>query len=158
MPTASAKNGKSSKAAGQQLTKEELIAKAQKPNADAMKLHPFYRGKIEVSPKCCVRDFDDFAIWYSPGVAAPCKDIAAHPETVYEHTNKANMVAVVSDGTRVLGLGEMMDYPSVVRGGSFITSYSMILICASLSGLKSSVTRRPSPPHTRQGGSFESGL
>ncbi len=125
MPTASAKNGKSSKAAGQQLTKEELIAKAQKPNADAMKLHPFYRGKIEVSPKCCVRDFDDFAIWYSPGVAAPCKDIAKNPETVYEHTNKANMVAVVSDGTRVLGLGDIGALASipVMEGKGLLFKY-----------------------------------
>ncbi|MDD5655992.1 MAG: NADP-dependent malic enzyme [Elusimicrobia bacterium] len=89
------------------LTKEELIAKAQKPSEDAMRLHPFYQGKVEVSPKCCVRDFDDFAIWYSPGVAAPCKDIQKNPEKVFEHTNKANMVAVVSDGTRVLGLGDI---------------------------------------------------
>jgi len=125
MPTASAKNGKSSEATGRQLTKEELIAKAQKPNADAMKLHPFYRGKIEVSPKCCVRDFDDFAIWYSPGVAAPCKDIAKNPETVYEHTNKANMVAVVSDGTRVLGLGDIGALASipVMEGKGLLFKY-----------------------------------
>ena len=107
MPTAPAKKGKTAKAATRKLTKEELIAKAQKPNADAMRLHPFYQGKVEVSPKCCVRDFDDFAIWYSPGVAAPCRDIQKNPEKVFEHTNKANMVAVVSDGTRVLGLGDI---------------------------------------------------
>jgi len=107
MPTTPARRGKSAKTEARKPTKEELIAKAAKPSEDAMKLHPFYRGKIEVSPKCCVRDFDDFAIWYSPGVAAPCKDIAKNPEKVYEHTNKANMVAVVSDGTRVLGLGDI---------------------------------------------------
>jgi malate dehydrogenase (oxaloacetate-decarboxylating) len=89
------------------MTKEELIAKAKKPGEDAMKLHPFYRGKIEVTPKCCVRDFNDFAIWYTPGVAQPCKDIHQHPEKVLEHTNKWNTVAVVSDGTRVLGLGDI---------------------------------------------------
>ena len=44
------------------LTKEELLAKAYKPAQDAMKMHPFYQGKIEVSPKCCVRDFNDFAL------------------------------------------------------------------------------------------------
>jgi malate dehydrogenase (oxaloacetate-decarboxylating) len=86
---------------------EELLAKAQKPSADAMQLHPFYRGKVEVVPKCCVRSMDDFAIWYTPGVAAPCKDIAKNPEKVFEHTNKANFVAVISDGTRVLGLGDI---------------------------------------------------
>ena len=86
---------------------DELLKKAQKPSADAMKLHPFYRGKIETTLKCTVRDFQDFAIWYTPGVAAPCKDIEANPERVYEHTNKWNTVIVVSDGTRVLGLGDI---------------------------------------------------
>jgi len=89
------------------VSKEELLRKANKPAEDAMQLHPFYKGKVEVSPKCCIRDINDFAIWYTPGVAAVCKDIQAHPEKVYEHTNKGNMVAVVSDGTRVLGLGDI---------------------------------------------------
>ena len=89
------------------LTKEELIAKAQKPSDDAMKLHPFYKGKVEVVPKCCIRDINDFAIWYTPGVAAPCKAIHANVEEVLQHTAKSNMVAVVSDGTRVLGLGNI---------------------------------------------------
>lgn len=86
---------------------EELLAKATKPAADAMKLHPFYRGKIETTLKCTVHSFEDFAIWYTPGVAAPCKAIAADPELVYEYTNKWNTVIVVSDGTRVLGLGDI---------------------------------------------------
>jgi malate dehydrogenase (oxaloacetate-decarboxylating) len=86
---------------------EELLAKAKKPSEDAMVLHPFYRGKIEVVLKCCVRSFDDFAIWYTPGVATPCRAIEKDPELVYEYTNKWNTVAVVSDGTRVLGLGDI---------------------------------------------------
>ncbi len=86
---------------------DELLAKAKKPSADAMALHPFYRGKVETALKCCVRDFNDFAIWYTPGVAAPCRAIAENPELVYEHTNKWNTVAVISDGTRVLGLGDI---------------------------------------------------
>ncbi|MEW6239541.1 MAG: NAD(P)-dependent malic enzyme [Chloroflexota bacterium] len=86
---------------------DELLAKATKPAADAMKLHPFYRGKIETTLKCTVHSFNDFAIWYTPGVAAPCKAIQADPELVYEYTNKWNTVAVVSDGTRVLGLGDI---------------------------------------------------
>jgi malate dehydrogenase (oxaloacetate-decarboxylating) len=89
------------------LTKEQLIAKAEKPAKDAMELHPFYKGKIEVVPKCCIRNIDDFAIWYTPGVAAPCKDIHQNPEAVFKHTAKSNLVAVVSDGTRVLGLGNI---------------------------------------------------
>ena len=83
------------------------MAKAQKPSADAMRLHPFYRGKIETTLKCTVHSFNDFAVWYTPGVAAPCKAIQANPELVYEYTNKWNTVAVVSDGTRVLGLGDI---------------------------------------------------
>ena len=86
---------------------EELLAKAKKPSSDAMLLHPFYHGKIETVLKCIVRDFNDFAIWYTPGVAAPCRAIAEQPERVYDYTNKWNTVAVVSDGTRVLGLGDI---------------------------------------------------
>ncbi|MCK5053643.1 MAG: NADP-dependent malic enzyme [Anaerolineales bacterium] len=91
----------------QPLNIEELLAKAQKPSADAMLMHPFYKGKVEIALKSCVRDFDDFAIWYTPGVAAPCRAIADDPDLVYEHTHKGNTVAVVSDGTRVLGLGDI---------------------------------------------------
>lgn len=89
------------------LTKEELLAKAKKPAEDAMRLHQFYRGKVETALKCRVRDFDDFALWYTPGVAAPCKAIQANPDLVYQYTNKWNTVAVISDGTRVLGLGDI---------------------------------------------------
>ncbi|MBN1862651.1 MAG: NADP-dependent malic enzyme [Dehalococcoidales bacterium] len=91
----------------QKLTKEELLAKARKPAEDAMRLHPFYRGKMQTMPRCIVRDFNDFAIWYTPGVAAPCRAIKDDPEKVYEYTSKWNTVAVVSDGTRVLGLGDI---------------------------------------------------
>ena len=91
----------------QRVTKEELLAKARKPAEDAMRLHPFYRGKMQTLPKCVVRDFDDFAIWYTPGVAAPCRAIKDDEEKVYQYTNKWNTVAVVSDGTRVLGLGDI---------------------------------------------------
>lgn len=88
-------------------SKEELLAKAEQPAADAMRLHEFYRGKMETMLKCRVRDLDDFAIWYTPGVAAPCRAIEADPDRVYELTNKWNTIAVVSDGTRVLGLGDI---------------------------------------------------
>jgi malate dehydrogenase (oxaloacetate-decarboxylating) len=88
-------------------TPEELLAKAQKPAEEALRLHPFFRGKIQVMPKCPIRHLEDFAIWYTPGVAAPCKAIQREPESVYAHTNKANTIAVISDGTRVLGLGNI---------------------------------------------------
>jgi malate dehydrogenase (oxaloacetate-decarboxylating) len=86
---------------------DELLSKAKKPSADALKLHPFYKGKMETTLKCTVRDINDFAIWYTPGVAAPCREIFENPEKVYEYTSKANTIAVISDGTRVLGLGDI---------------------------------------------------
>ena len=89
------------------LSVDEMKKKAEQPGIDAMKLHPFYRGKCEVVPKCRIASFDDFAIWYTPGVAKPCLDIRDHPDKVLSHTNKWNFVAVISDGTRVLGLGNI---------------------------------------------------
>jgi malate dehydrogenase (oxaloacetate-decarboxylating) len=88
-------------------TVEELLAKAEQPSKDALRLHPFYRGKIQVTLKCRIKSFDDFAIWYTPGVAAPCKEIARDREKVFEYTNKGNAVAVVTDGSRILGLGDI---------------------------------------------------
>lgn len=88
-------------------SKEELLAKAAEPAKRAMQLHPFYRGKIQIAAKCPVRDLSDFSTWYTPGVAAPCRAIQADRALVYEHTNKANCIAIVSDGTRVLGLGDI---------------------------------------------------
>ena len=87
--------------------KEELLARAEAPVAEAMRLHPFYRGKVEIALKSPVRDSGDFAIWYTPGVAGPCRAIAAESAAVYRYTNKGNTVAIVSDGTRVLGLGDI---------------------------------------------------
>ena len=87
--------------------KDELLARAGKPSQEALRLHPFYRGKMQTTPKCAIRGFDDFAIWYSPGVAAPCRAIQNDPDLVYAHTNKANSIAIVTDGTRVLGLGDI---------------------------------------------------
>ena len=86
---------------------KKLLAQAEAPTAEAMRLHPFYQGKVELSLKSPVRSSDDFAIWYTPGVAGPCRAIAEDKEEVYRHTNKGNFVAIVSDGTRVLGLGNI---------------------------------------------------
>lgn len=88
-------------------TREELFAKVQRPAEIAMRLHALYHGKVQTLPKCPIRDPCDFTIWYTPGVAAPCKAIQADPNRVYELTNRANMIAIVSDGTRVLGLGDI---------------------------------------------------
>lgn len=89
------------------ISKEELLERAKKPAADALRLHKFYGGKTQTALRCRVRDFDDFAIWYTPGVAAPCREIAENRERVYDYTSKWNTIAVVSDGTRVLGLGDI---------------------------------------------------
>jgi len=89
------------------LTVEERIERAKLPGKKAPGMHAFYQGKVETTLKCAVTSFDDFGIWYTPGVAAPCKEIHADPAKAFEYTNKANAVAVVSDGSRVLGLGNI---------------------------------------------------
>jgi malate dehydrogenase (oxaloacetate-decarboxylating) len=89
------------------VTEEELRKKAEKPQRDSVRLHRFYEGKMETTPKCVIRNMDDFSVWYSPGVAAPCREIAENPDLVYDYTSKWNTVAVVSDGSRVLGLGDI---------------------------------------------------
>lgn len=86
---------------------KQLLKDAEQPSKEARRLHPYYRGKFEIIPKCRIRDINDFAIWYTPGVAAVCKDINKNPELVYKYTNKWNTVGIVTDGTRVLGLGDI---------------------------------------------------
>jgi malate dehydrogenase (oxaloacetate-decarboxylating) len=85
----------------------ELAEKASQAADRSLRLHRIYKGKIQILPKCPVSELADFAIWYTPGVAAPCTAIKANADLVYEYTNKGNCVAVVSDGTRVLGLGDI---------------------------------------------------
>ncbi len=72
----------------------------------SLKLHEFYRGKIETVPKVPI-SFELFALWYTPGVAEPARVCGADPEKSFELTNRWNTVAIVSDGTRVLGLGKL---------------------------------------------------
>ncbi len=88
-------------------TREELLDRAEAPAREAIRLHQFYAGKIELWPKAAVRDIDDFAYWYTPGVAEPCLAIAENPELSYELTGRGNTIAIVSDGSRVLGLGNI---------------------------------------------------
>jgi malate dehydrogenase (oxaloacetate-decarboxylating) len=104
---------------------QELIESAKKPGILAMKSHAYYRGKLATQLKCPVRGMEDFSIWYSPGVAEPCKAIAASPEMVYELTNIGNTIAVISDGTRVLGLGDIGPQASlpVMEGKSLLFKY-----------------------------------
>ena len=74
---------------------------------EALKLHKDNHGKIEVVSKVKVENAGDLSLAYTPGVAEPCKEIAKDSELVYEYTNKGNMVAVVTDGSAVLGLGNI---------------------------------------------------
>ncbi|MEW6080997.1 MAG: malic enzyme-like NAD(P)-binding protein [Bacillota bacterium] len=74
---------------------------------DALKLHKDFIGKIEVISKVPVNNKRDMTLAYTPGVAEPCRDIHKDKALVYDYTNKSNLVAVVSDGTAVLGLGDI---------------------------------------------------
>ncbi|MFJ7974620.1 NADP-dependent malic enzyme [Peribacillus sp. NPDC096379] len=74
---------------------------------EALHMHSVHKGKLETVSKVPVRNAEDLSLAYSPGVAEPCKEIYDKPETVYDYTMKGNMVAVVSDGTAVLGLGNI---------------------------------------------------
>ena len=73
----------------------------------ALKLHEEWNGKIETVSKAAVKSREDLALAYTPGVAEPCKVIAENPEAAYKYTIKSNTVAVVSDGSAVLGLGNI---------------------------------------------------
>ncbi|MCS7108458.1 MAG: NADP-dependent malic enzyme [Sulfolobales archaeon] len=89
-------------------------------------LHRRYRGKLEVVPKVPIRSFDDFSIWYTPGVAEPCRRIkAGGKELSLEYTFRWNLVAVVTDGTRVLGLGKIGPEAGlpVMEGKSLLFKY-----------------------------------
>ena len=106
-------------------TVEELLAKAKKPAQLSPPMHKFYEGKMQMIPKCAIRSVDDFAIWYTPGVAAPCRMIQADPDKSFELTNRWNYVAVVTDGTRVLGLGDIGPEAAlpVMEGKALIFKY-----------------------------------
>ncbi|HYV09261.1 MAG TPA: malate dehydrogenase, partial [Thermoplasmata archaeon] len=104
---------------------EDNLRRANLPKEQSAKYHPYYQGKIEIVPRVPVRSFNDFAIWYTPGVAQPCLDIKADPEKVWTLTNKWNQVAVVTDGTRVLGLGDIGPEAGlpVMEGKSLLFKY-----------------------------------
>jgi malate dehydrogenase (oxaloacetate-decarboxylating) len=79
----------------------------------AIKMHREWNGKLETCSKAPVKDREALAIAYTPGVAEPCKIIAENPAEVYNYTIKANTVAVVSDGSAVLGLGNIGAYAAM---------------------------------------------
>jgi len=74
---------------------------------ESLKLHEKYRGKIEVKSKVSVNTREDLSIAYTPGVAEPCRMIAKNEDDVYRYTSKGNLIAVVTDGSAVLGLGNI---------------------------------------------------
>ena len=95
----------------------------------ACRLHAYYRGKWQTMPKCPVPSVEDFSVWYTTGVAEPCRAIRSEPSRVYDYTNKGNLVAVVTDGSRVLGLGNIgaqaglpqrMPWPASPRNGDCV--------------------------------------
>ena len=79
----------------------------------ALLLHKQWEGKLETTSKVHIKSKEDLSILYTPGVAAPCKEIAKDKETVYTYTTKANTIAVVSDGSAVLGLGNIGPYAAM---------------------------------------------
>ena len=80
---------------------------ASKFDAEALDLHKSHHGKLAVTPTVPLTSRDDLSRAYTPGVAAPCLAIKADPESIYDYTTKGNMVAVVTNGTAVLGLGNI---------------------------------------------------
>ncbi len=74
---------------------------------ESLKLHEMHKGKIEVISKVKIETRDDLSLAYTPGVAKPCRMIAQNSDNVYRYTSKGNMIAVVTDGSAVLGLGNI---------------------------------------------------
>ena len=102
---------------------------AKKPKEEssrkALLYSKFYGGKVRVAPNVPVRSLDDFSIWYTPGVAAVSKAIEAEPDLSFEYTGRWNTIAVVTDGTRVLGLGNIGPEGAlpVMEGKALIYNY-----------------------------------
>ncbi len=84
-----------------------MVEELDRPSKAAVKAAPYYGGKLEIIPKIPVRSLEDFAVWYTPGVAAVCKAIKENRDLSFEYTWRWNTIAVVTNGTRVLGLGNI---------------------------------------------------
>ena len=82
-------------------------------NEKALMLHEQWQGKVETVSASPLKNREDLAMAYTPGVAEPCRVIAQHPEAVYKYTMKGNTVAVISDGSAVLGLGNIGPYAAM---------------------------------------------
>lgn len=92
---------------------------------NSKKYHKFFRGKISTELKVPVETLDDFSTWYTPGVAGPCREIAEDQKRVFDYTNRSNSIAVISDGSRVLGLGDIGPKAGlpVMEGKSLLFKY-----------------------------------
>ena len=76
-------------------------------NEESLRIHKDNNGKLGMIPKAKLEDAHDLSVLYTPGVAEPCRKISAEKDLSFDYTCRGNMVAVVSDGTRVLGLGKI---------------------------------------------------
>ena len=90
-------------------------------NEKALELHEKWNGKLDTVSKVQVKTREDLALAYTPGVAEPCKVIAEDPEAAYRYTIKSNTVAVVSDGSAVLGLGNIGPLSALPRHSAVST-------------------------------------
>ena len=92
---------------------------------ESLKLHSLNKGKLEIKSKVKIENQKDLSLAYTPGVAEPCLKIKENKDEVYKYTCKGNMVAVVSDGTAVLGLGNIGASASipVMEGKSILFKY-----------------------------------
>jgi malate dehydrogenase (oxaloacetate-decarboxylating) len=108
---------KATELSGAETTREE--------SAKALKYSDFYSGKIEVVPKVPIRSLEDLSIWYTPGVAALSRAIQRNKDLAFEYTNRWNTIAIITDGSRVLGLGDIGPEAAlpVMEGKALIYKY-----------------------------------
>ncbi len=94
-------------------------------NEEAIRYSEFYKGKIQTMSKVPVRSLEDFSIWYTPGIAAVSKKVAQDPDLSFELTGRWNTIAILTDGTRVLGLGNIGPEGAmpVMEGKALIFNY-----------------------------------
>ena len=74
---------------------------------ESLRLHKQWKGKIEIISKVPLETKEDLSVAYTPGVAEPCREIAKNPEAIYDYTQKSNTIAIITDGSAVLGLGNI---------------------------------------------------
>lgn len=109
----------------------------------ALQLHKEWNGKFETTPKMSITTREDLALAYTPGVAEPCKVIAKDKEAAYTYTIKSNTIAVVSDGSAVLGLGNIGAHAAMpVMEGKAVLFKSLVVLMQFLSVLILRIQRR----------------